>query len=114
MGTSVQNFNLANAVKRRLADTGKCGTPTTPTCEGLCLCEINETNDPRCRSDVNAPVGVSGYCYVDPASGLGNPDLVSKCPSNRQQLLRFIGQNLPRNGANVFYACAGGREVGLE
>ncbi len=106
-GVDAQNRNLSNLVTARLKDKKACGVPGAPSCESVCLCEVEETRDPRCLSETTQPEGLSGYCYVDPEKNLGSPALVAQCPTNERQVLRLVGEDLPKAGSNLFYACAG-------
>ncbi len=107
VGANAQNRNLSNLVIARLKKKEACGVLGAPSCESVCLCEVEETRDPRCLSETSQPEGLSGYCYVDPEKHLGSPALVAQCPANQRQVLRFVGEDLPKAESNLFYACAG-------
>jgi len=99
---------LSAAVLAQLAAAGQCG-PTSPggtACEELCLCELGTATDlASCQNELE-PNG-TGWCYVDPALGLGNPALVSECDAAERRLVRFIGDDTPTAGASVYVACLG-------
>jgi hypothetical protein len=48
-----------------------------------------------------------GYCYIDPAQGIGDPALVAECGPTTQRSLRLVGEGLPANGSLTFMACLG-------
>ena len=113
---------LRAAVEKRLRGTDLCDTEPYPACDEMTLCEIlpAQTEGPAALSSCqqDAQPSATGYCYVDAGQGIGNPDLVAKCPQTERRLLRLVTADpdnnpLPRNGASVFYACRGSaiREV---
>lgn len=59
-----------------------------------------------CLNKLEAPKG-DGWCYVDPAKGLGSNDLVAKCPETARRKLRFVGLGTPETNTVTLYACAG-------
>jgi hypothetical protein len=67
---------------------------------------------------------LNGFCYVDPAAaeevsaedGItpeeqswidGQAALVADCSSTERRMLRFVGDDLPAEGAHAFIACLG-------
>lgn len=98
---------ILRAVRDQLELTGQCGKGTQESCDSWCECEIlQETGADltSCQSGGGAP---AGYCYVD-----SDPMQLAKCPSNQQQLLRFMDGNngqvkTPAQGAVAFIACLG-------
>jgi hypothetical protein len=103
------------AVLSHLESSGICTThpllPTDIPCDSFCLCGIEQTLDPAakhaCENDPIESIDpdISGYCYIDPDSGVGNPALVEDCPAGRQRMLRFVG-DVPAPRSVVFMACA--------
>ena len=88
----------------RLEQTGHCkGSACSAT--NYCMCEIDYVKDrPTCEQTGAQPDNY-GWCYVDPAQGIGNPALVQACDPPRQ--LIFSGNDTPAAGSGVFVACTG-------
>src|SRR5262249_47987715 len=60
--------------------------------DGSTYCEVKQlTGDEgrSCRDDAN-PTG-DGWCYIDPARGLGAAGLVQMCAPDAQRRVRFVG-----------------------
>jgi hypothetical protein len=104
-----------DAVLTQLESSGACSTrpgPNDLSCDAFCLCRIAQTLEPEAkRACENDPVevlasDVSGYCYIDPARGVGNEALVKECPETQRRMLRFVG-SVPAPKSSVFMACAG-------
>jgi hypothetical protein len=77
-----------------------------------CICEIpqakpgNEMGE--CVSKEIAPVGINGWCYIDPLlNKSANPTLTTQCPANAKRLIRFIGLGEPRQGSLTYLQCKG-------
>ncbi len=91
-----------------------------------CLCEIAQAGDPEasstpeelvaCLSDPSSTPIVQGgaddgkvadgWCYVDPAKNPGSSaEIVSKCPSDEQRLIRFVGAGSPAGNSTMFVGC---------
>jgi hypothetical protein len=100
---------LASAVDDQLEATAQCGNETGISCEDFCLCKIEPLAGDRLAACQNGTESGTdyGYCYVDPAQGIGNPALTADCPAANQRSLRFIGEGLPANGSVTFMACVG-------
>jgi hypothetical protein len=97
-------------VRQQLEDTFQCDSPAE--CATFQLCEITQltrsVDEAGYESCLNSEISAgNGWCYVDPAKGLGSQELVSKCPSTAQRKLRFIGAGTPEGGTVTFVACAG-------
>lgn len=58
-----------------------------------------------CANDPNLSDDLSGFCYVNPAAGLGNPELVAACRPDWQRRFRLAPGTRLRNGARVFAVC---------
>jgi hypothetical protein len=79
-------------------------------CAELCACELGEhveTALEDCRKKEDPMAQSPGFCYVDPAAGLGDPNLVKDCPGSKKRLLRFVGPDTPAPGAFAYMACMG-------
>ena len=48
-----------------------------------------------------------GYCYVKDGEDGANPLLTADCPDTQQQIIRFMGNDVPRPRALAFIACLG-------
>jgi hypothetical protein len=100
---------LASAVEDQLWSTGQCGGASGIACNDYCLCKV----EPLAGSELGAcqngteTAADYGYCYVDPAQGIGDPALVADCPATTRRSLRFVGDGLPANGSVTFMACVG-------
>jgi hypothetical protein len=84
-----------------------------PTCSRACTSELQQVQQfqsdsaaeaLRACQEEPAPSGLEGWCYIDPARGIGSAELVSSCPVNEQRRLRFPGQG-PAEGSNVMLVC---------
>lgn len=78
-------------------------------CQSLCLCEVNQLEGDElaaCREGTESRASY-GYCYVDPAQGLGDERLVAQCRPTERRKLRFVGDGLPKNRSIVTIACMG-------
>jgi hypothetical protein len=108
----------------RLEQLGQCGREASRACtmSDWTVCEItpsvSDTNGddiPDCLQDEVTP-GDVGWCYVDPAKGLGDEALIpSACKANERRLLRFVDRdnNTPARGAIALIACLGA-DLGAE
>jgi hypothetical protein len=100
---------LASAVAAELEGTAQCGNGTGIACDDFCLCKIQPLSGDTLAACQNGTESEHdfGYCYVDPAQGIGNPALTADCPAATQRSLRFVGSGLPANGSVTFMACVG-------
>jgi hypothetical protein len=58
---------------------------------------------------------VDGYCYIDESAGVGNSELVAKCPQTERRSLRFVGKGTPlRSEAAVYITCGSTEEPSAE
>lgn len=82
-----------------------------------CVCEVEQVLDPvelsACQDTpppgpvVTEDGAVDGWCYVDPGLGVGNEELVARCPQPERRLIRFVGAAQVQEGATQFITCAG-------
>ena len=79
-----------------------------------CFCAIpqvpGDAGDPgsprhACLHDEWPGEGVDGWCYLDAATGLGEPGLLASCPPHEQQLIRFVGEGELRGSSRVHIGC---------
>jgi hypothetical protein len=100
--------SVREAVESELELTGYCGGATGISCDQGCFCELEELSGGAldvCRNQPADPGMFSGFCYVDPDNGLGNPDLVSGCPATQRRIVRFMGEGLPAVNAQTYLVC---------
>lgn len=80
-----------------------------------CLCVIPQVagdgRDPAsprhaCQHDELPGPGVDGWCYVDPGTGSGNPDLLTTCHPNERRLVRLVGRGQLGGEGRLHIACA--------
>ena len=76
---------------------------------GDCVCEITQLGGEArtaCASEVDtSKIDGDGWCYVDPAQELGNPEIVEKCPATERRLIRFVNEGNAQKDALVFITC---------
>jgi hypothetical protein len=107
-GRSEPSRAAAAALRARLEVSSFCGGAGQPTCESLCVCELEQvaTADlEACQNDAAVPVNLSGYCYLDRDKGLGSASLVESCPVDRKRRLRFVGADVPRAASSTYVLC---------
>lgn len=93
IGRQAPDAGFADAVRSRLRAIGTCDSASGPPCAELCVREIVQLKDEplaMCQSDAGA-TGPPGFCYVDPAAGLGDPSVVADCPATSRRKIRLIG-----------------------
>lgn len=101
---------VQDSVRRKLVTSKQCADEAS--CEQLELCEIEQlspmTQAAELQSCLNdeVPEG-DGWCYIDPAIGQGNHELVEKCPQESQRKVRFVGDGTPRPDTVTVFACSG-------
>jgi hypothetical protein len=103
---------IKKAVLKQLEATGICGAAPLPSCNTFCMCEILQTEGDQlqaCQNRENFGTETSpiGYCYVDAEQGIGNANIVANCPASSRRLLRFVGDDTPKQGSIAFIACLG-------
>ena len=102
---------LRPAVEDELVTGALCGGSSGVPCGNYCMCEIQQLQGgdlDTCRNSATDPMmGVYGYCYVDENAGAAET-LLADCPESEQQIIRFMGQDVPRPRAIAFIACLGG------
>ena len=99
------------AVEDELTAGRLCGRGTGVSCNSYCMCELqqftgDELND--CRTiDPDPGSKQYGYCYVQEGKDGANPSLTADCPDTQPQIIRFMGNDVPRPRALAFIACLG-------
>ena len=95
---------MANAVRAQLAELDTC---SETDCASYCVCEVaRATGDAlqACLTEADPlPSTVNGWCYIDPAQGIGSADLMAAC-STSTSMLRVTGTAMPNNGEIWFLA----------
>lgn len=79
-------------------------------CEDVCVCSLTQLEGSSlsgCQDNVQASAP-PGFCYIDPAQGVGSAELVSDCPTSSQRALRFLGARTPENGNTWMIGCGEG------
>ena len=108
IGRQAPNLAFADAVRSRLRGDGTCDSPSGPACSELCIREIVQLKGDQlatCQNDAGA-TGPAGFCYVDPAAGLGDPSLVADCPATSRRRFRLLGDSASGQSWR-FVACLG-------
>jgi hypothetical protein len=104
-----ETAKVRDAVIEELKVKGLCGGSSGIPCEDYCMCEIEQFTGAElanCQSQVIDSDTQHGYCYVDFEDPAG-PDLLKDCPETQQQIIRFMGEDVPKAGAIGFIACLG-------
>lgn len=79
-------------------------------CDEYTICEFEQLtassnpNDGEACLNGEEPTG-DGWCYIDPAAGLGSEDLVSHCPAEHHRRVRFTGN--PEDRDLMYLYCMG-------
>lgn len=100
---------LPTAVAERMRALGVCDGDSGVPCNDYCQCKIAPLDGDELRAcqSGSESSNLYGYCYVDPAQGIGSEELVKPCAPTARRMLRFLGEGLPANGATTFMACFG-------
>jgi hypothetical protein len=98
---------LGQRVRERLERLALCEA-ANGDCLDFQLCELaaltpGSEDYESCLAADNATG--NGWCYVDPAQGLGSADQVAGCPVGEERRIRFAGSAAPRPGTVTFFAC---------
>lgn len=104
---------LQQSMRALLEARGSC---SGADCSKFCFCQLRQllpgtAAGDACLNNVVATKTTNppGFCYVDPASGRGNPALVADCDPNEKRTIRIVGDDAsglaaPAKGP-VFYTC---------
>jgi hypothetical protein len=101
---------VEGAVKDELRALSLCGGSSGVNCDRYCMCEIVQFEGAElntCQTSATDPMNIYGYCYVDGNNPNHNDELVADCPDTQQQIIRFLGPDVPRPRALGFIACLG-------
>jgi hypothetical protein len=107
-----ESAGVKGAVIEELQASALCGDTAGISCNSYCMCEIQQftgqdLND--CRTQPTDPGDEQyGYCYVERGKDGAAPELTADCPATQPQIIRFMGNDVPRPRALAFIACLGG------
>jgi hypothetical protein len=99
--------SLRSSIILYMRNNGICDVATTPACDGVCTCSLPQLTGAdlvACQAGNDGP-SAPGFCYIDPAQGVGSDAAVVACLSSQKQLLRFAGDNVPTPGSTTFISC---------
>jgi hypothetical protein len=104
------NDDVARSVRKKLLSKHYC--PDEVSCAAMTLCEIDqiraETDPAGLESCLNDTVpGGDGWCYIDEQRGIGNPELLGKCPPTARRKVRYAGAGKPNVNTITMVSCAG-------
>jgi hypothetical protein len=106
IGRVAPNAAFAKSVQSELRQDGTCDGASGPRCSELCIREVVQLEGDDlaiCQNDAGA-TGPPGFCYVDPAAGLGDPSVVADCSADSQRKLRVLSES-DAGAARRFIAC---------
>ncbi len=98
---------LRTSILNYLRINGICDGSTAQSCSDACTCTLPQLSGAdlaQCQSGNDGSSG-PGYCYIDPAQGLGSDAAVVDCQSTQKHLIRFVGDNVPVEGSTTFISC---------
>jgi hypothetical protein len=103
------DLDLRDAVEQEVRVAAGCDGKSGIDCDTLCLCKVKPLAGAQLDACQNGTEdgATYGYCYIDVALGIGNPELVADCAATQQRSLRLVGDGLPANGSYTFMACMG-------
>ena len=105
------NKGVVPAVEEELKAGSLCGGSSGISCKSYCMCEIQQFTGPQlteCRENAqDSGDQQHGYCYVQEGQDNANPTLTADCPDTQTQIIRFMGNDVPRPRALAFIACLG-------
>jgi hypothetical protein len=115
---TVEDGDILQGVRERLRLLGACSEGTGISCDDYCICELEQltgTALDACQNDPSEIVMdprnegrmLSGWCYVDPDLGFGDPALVANCRPTARRLIRFPDpRTFGRDGMIGLIACS--------
>jgi hypothetical protein len=95
---------LVTAARAKLAELGLCRAP----CADACVCRIEQLTGEALRSCQAGAETAPGFCYVDPALGIGSPAATAGCPGDEPRALLFFGAGPSRSV--TLASCAEGQK----
>ena len=107
---AVLSDGLQEVVRGHMLEADYCQSEAD--CAKYCLCEVPTARSADgadaqddCRNNAVTVPETKGWCYVDPAQDLGNPELVANCPDTGRRRLRFVGGSDVEPGPVTFLVC---------
>jgi hypothetical protein len=100
---------LVQAVRGKLAEVGACAS-TDPTCSDFTVCQLAPAVGQaltECLQNPTPDASVSGWCYVDPAQGLGTATAIPYCSDVQPRTIRVLGAATPVAGSATVLVCDG-------
>jgi hypothetical protein len=94
-------------VSTYLTSVGLCSNGRN--CDDLCVCELSQLSGDdlaSCQAG-NDPGQSYGFCYIDPAAGLGTDAAVAECERSERRRVHFVGDGVPAKDAFAIISCAG-------
>jgi hypothetical protein len=82
-------------------------------CDEYCFCELPQFSGDALatcqdRAPGEPPDGTSsGWCYVEPGAGFGDPSRVEHCHETQRQLIRWMPDDALKPHELAFVACIG-------
>jgi len=95
---------LVTAVRAKLVELGACRAP----CTDVCVCRIEQLTGEALRGCQAGAGTAPGFCYVDPALGIGSSLAIAGCADSEPRALLFTGF-FSTPSSIVFNTCAKGQ-----
>jgi hypothetical protein len=100
------NSLLHDAIVARLTLDGSCGPRVGVDCDSILTCEIAQHEGSELDACLaNEATQSPGFCYVDPALGIGDVSIAARCPVGRERVVHFTGLDTPASGAVLYLVC---------
>lgn len=97
----------SSVILHAVQNAGLCETVECTT-SSYCICEVPRAGGGSMEACLNTtdpvPEGNNGWCYLRPASGLGNEEVISSCSGEESQAIRAVGTAIPADDETVFLA----------
>jgi hypothetical protein len=101
--------SVRTTILTNMQTNGECDVTGLPACASACTCVLPQLdgNDlAQCQAGNDGP-SAPGYCYIDPAQGVGSDAAVVDCLSTQKRTIRFVGPDVPAKGSIDFVSCGG-------
>lgn len=104
---------VRQAVIERAREQDQCDQASGPRCEDLCVCEdLEAAGDDLGRCLGGESDEGDGWCYVEPAVGIGNSRV--PCETEPQAWVRFNGSAHLNEGEQAYLGCSASSDRPLE
>jgi hypothetical protein len=93
-GVGTPTAGAIAAAKNWLRFIGACDVAGKPSCDSYCGCDLVQASGSAlhaCQQQDGPLTDGSGWCYLDPDAGVGNPALVANCYATQRQIVRVAG-----------------------